>query len=53
MEATRIIREFAAGWYGKALRDGTTIGKEEATRFTAIAFRKIGEELRNKRDERG
>jgi hypothetical protein len=53
MEATRIVREFAAGWYGKRLRDGEPVGSLEAARFGAVVFRKIGEELRHKRDERG
>lgn len=53
MEATRIVREFAAGWYAKSLRDGTTIGTLEATRFGAVAFKKIGEELRRKRVDLG
>ena len=49
-EATRIIREFAEGWYGKTLyRDGT-ITAERAAAFGAVAFKKIGEELRRKRE---
>jgi hypothetical protein len=53
MEATRIIREFAAGWYGKSLSSGTVIGTHEATVFGAVAFKKIVEELARKRDELG
>lgn len=49
-ESTRIIREFAAGWYGKTLwRDGE-ITSEHAAVFGYVAFKKIGEELRRKRD---
>lgn len=53
MEATRIIREFAAGWYGKSLSSGTIIGTKEATIFGAVAFKKIVEELARKRDDLG
>ena len=53
MEATRIIREFAAGWYGKSLSMGQVIGTKEATVFGAIAFKKIVEELSRKRDDLG
>ena len=49
-EATRIIREFAAGWYGKTLwRDGGTT-PERAAVFGHVAMKKIGEELRRKHD---
>ncbi|KDB03162.1 hypothetical protein U879_13625 [Defluviimonas sp. 20V17] len=48
-EATRIIREFAGGWYGKTVyRDGA-ISTQQATVFGAVAFKKISEELRHKR----
>ncbi len=48
MEATRIIREFSAGWYGKTLYRGDGIGTHEATIFGAVAFKKITEELARK-----
>ncbi len=53
LEGTRIVREFAAGWYGKSQREGTRIGTTEATRFGSVAFKKIIEELGRKRDEHG
>lgn len=49
-EATRIIREFAGGWYGKTLHRDGTITQERAAAFAAVAFRKITEELHRKRD---
>lgn len=51
-EATRIIREFAGGWYGKTLHRDGTITQERAAAFAAVAFRKITEDLHRKRDAR-
>lgn len=48
-EATRIIREFSAGWYAKTLHREGQIETRHAAAFAAVAFRKIGEELRRKR----
>lgn len=48
-EATRIIREFAPGWYGKRLHEDGTITPEKAAAFAHVAFKKINEELRLKR----
>ena len=48
-EATRIIREFAGGWYGKTLHREGTITSARAASFGAVAWKKIGEELRRKR----
>lgn len=48
-EATFIMREFANGWYAKALRREGAIDSRSAAAFGAIAFRKIAEELRLKR----
>jgi hypothetical protein len=50
-EATRIIREFSGGWYGKTLHREGTIHTANAAGYGAIAFRKIVEELRRKRDD--
>jgi hypothetical protein len=47
-EATRIVREFSAGWYAKTLQRTGRIGTDEARIFGAVAFKKIGEELRRK-----
>lgn len=53
IEATRIIKEFAPGWYGKRLYADGQITTESATIFGAVAFKKITEELRRKRDADG
>jgi hypothetical protein len=51
-EATRIIREFSAAWYGKTLfRDGT-ITQERAAAFSAVAIEKIVAELGRKQADR-
>ena len=49
-EATRIIAEFSSGWYGKTINREGRIDRLQATRFGAVAFKKITEELRRKRD---
>ena len=51
-EATRIIREFSAAWYGKTLYREGTITTDRAAAFSAVAMRKIGDELRRKRADR-
>lgn len=48
-EATRIIKEFAGGWYGKTLHRDGEISSQSATVFGAVAFKKIVEELQRKR----
>ena len=51
-EATRIIREFSGAWYGKTLyREGTII-PERAAAFSAVALKKITDELQRKRVDR-
>ncbi|MCV2874608.1 hypothetical protein OEZ71_20100 [Defluviimonas sp. WL0050] len=48
MEASRIMKEFAAGWFAKNVyRDGA-VTSETAASFGAVAFRKISEEMRLK-----
>lgn len=49
-EASRIIREFAAGWYGKTLYTDGAISHERAAAFAFVAFKKMREELQRKRD---
>ncbi|MCQ0972057.1 hypothetical protein MLD63_16685 [Paracoccus sp. TK19116] len=49
-EATRIIQEFAPGWYGKRLYEDGRIESPQAAAFAAVAMKKITEELRRKRD---
>ena len=45
-EATRIIREFAGGWYGKTLHREGRFDRQHAAAFGAVCFKKITEELR-------
>lgn len=49
-EATRIIQEFAGGWYGKTLHQKGGFETEEAAIYGAVCLRKIVEELRTRRD---
>lgn len=51
-EATRIIREFSAVWYGKTLAREGTITQQRAAGFTAVAMKKINAELDRKRIDR-
>jgi hypothetical protein len=51
-EATRIIREFSAIWYGKTLARDGTISRDRAAAFSAVALRKIRTELQRKRIDR-
>jgi hypothetical protein len=52
-EASRIIKEFAGGWYGKRLFLEKDITPERAAAFAHIAFKKLRSELRRKRDADG
>lgn len=52
-EATRIIQEFSAGWYGKMYQRGGPITGQDATVLGAVALKKITAELRRKRDADG
>jgi hypothetical protein len=52
-EASRIIKEFAGGWYGKTLQQEKRITRDEARKFALVAFRKIRAELRKRRDADG
>ena len=47
-EATRIIQEFAGGWYGKTLHERGAIDAHSAKIFGAVALKKIVEEMRHK-----
>jgi hypothetical protein len=49
-EASRIIQEFAGGWYGKTLQTETRITRDNAQRFAHVALKKIRAELRKRRD---
>jgi hypothetical protein len=46
-EASRIIKEFAGGWYGKTLQHERRITQEEARKFAHVAFKKLRAELRS------
>jgi hypothetical protein len=48
-EATRIIREFAGEWYSKTNYEGG-ITSEKVVAFVSVALKKIGGELRRRRD---
>ncbi|HEV7277093.1 MAG TPA: hypothetical protein VGN80_12470 [Devosiaceae bacterium] len=45
-QASRIIKEFASGWYGKQNSQGGQIAPGDASRFANVAFRKLRSELR-------
>jgi hypothetical protein len=49
-EASRIIKEFSGGWYGKTLYEDGRITRNEARKFAHIAFQKLRAELRKRRD---
>lgn len=49
-EATRIIQEFASGWYGKTLHQKGGFETEDAAVYGAVCLKKIVEELRMRRD---
>jgi hypothetical protein len=49
-EASRIIKEFSGGWYGKTLQQDKRITREEARKFAYVAFKKLRAELRKRRD---
>src|SRR5208282_513215 len=49
-EASRIIKEFSGGWYGKTLQQEKRITQNEAKNFAHVAFKKLRAELRKRRD---
>jgi hypothetical protein len=49
-EASRIVEEFAGGWYGKNAYQGEGLTPDAVSRFAPIAFKKIRAELRKRRD---
>jgi hypothetical protein len=48
-EASRIIKEFSGGWYGKSLQQERQISRDEARSFAHVAFKKLRAELRKRR----
>ncbi len=49
-EASRIIKEFSGGWYGKTLQQEKRLTRDEARKFAHVAFKKLRAELRKRRD---
>jgi hypothetical protein len=49
-EASRIIKEFSGGWYGKTLQREKAITQDAARTFARVAFKKLRAELRKRRD---
>lgn len=49
-EASRIVEEFAGGWYGKAVYQRGGLTPDAVSRFAPVAFRKMRNELRKRRD---
>jgi hypothetical protein len=48
-EASRIVEEFAAGWYGKIVWQKQQLDQEAINRFTSFAFTKLRKELGRRR----
>jgi hypothetical protein len=49
-EASRIVEEFAGGWYGKNVYQGPGLTPDAVRRFAPVAFKKVRSELRKRRD---
>jgi hypothetical protein len=49
-EASRIVVEFAGGWYGKNVYQKDGLQRSDVPGFAGHAFKKIGDELRKRRD---
>jgi hypothetical protein len=50
IEASRIVQDFAGGWYGTTVwRDGD-LSREAAARFAGVAFKKLRAELGRRAD---
>lgn len=52
-ETTRIIQEYASGWYGKTLGEGGAVTYDKAQRFGGYAFTKIRRELSLRAEDDG
>lgn len=50
-EASRIVQEFAGGWFGKTVWQKKSLDQEAIDRFTQYAFKKMRSELGRRRDE--
>ncbi len=49
-EASKIVQEFAGGWYGKTVWQKQALDQEAINRFTRYAFKKMRSELGRRRD---
>ena len=49
-EASRIIKEFSGGWYGKTFQQEKQISRDDARKFAHVALKKLRAELRKRRD---
>jgi hypothetical protein len=52
-EASRIVETFAGGWYGKNVYSGGGLTPAAVHRFAPIAFKKLRDELRKRRNAEG
>ena len=48
-ETSRIVKEFAAGWYGKTIWKEGNLSQTAINRFTSYAFKKMRDELGRRR----
>jgi hypothetical protein len=48
-EASRIVEEFAGGWYGKTVWKEQTLNQDSINKFTRFAFKKMRSELGRRR----
>ena len=48
-EASRIVQDFAGGWYSKSIYQDT-LTPDAAEKFAHVAFKKVRAELRRRRD---
>ncbi|MEQ9692626.1 hypothetical protein WNE31_00365 [Shimia sp. SDUM112013] len=49
-EASRIVQEFAGGWFGKTVWQRQSLDQDAINRFTDYAFKKMRSELGRRRD---
>ena len=49
-ETSRIVREFAGGWFGKTVWQRQALDQDAINRFTDYAFKKMRSELGRRRD---
>ncbi len=49
LEASKIVQEFAGGWYGKTVWQKGSLDQDAINRFTKFAFKKMRDELGRRR----